>query len=131
LDQTYKSLPGYQTDAVEAFSSFLQAAKPYIAVLPNADVIVDRVFSSVKDVVNSYPEEANIIAAQAYQEIQDIVQRGDKGSVAGALKILGVLKRCAGQLLALKVQSAAENLPKLDEEKVIPTGPPQKVEEVR
>lgn len=62
------------------------------------------------------------------------MQRGDKGSVAGALKILEVLKRCAGQLLALEVQSgSAENLPKSDEEKgdiVIPTGLPEKVEEV-
>jgi len=81
----------------------LQAAKTHIAVLSNADVVVDRVFSSVKDVVDPHTEEANIIVAQASQEIQDIVQRGDKGPVAGALKILGVLKRCAGQLLALKV----------------------------
>ena len=134
LDQTVKSLPGHQTKAVEAFSSLLQEAKTYIAVLPNADVVVDSVFSSVKDVVDSRAEEANIIAAQASQEIQDIVQRGDKGSVVGALKIVGVLKRCAGQLLALKPQSgSAENLPKLDEEKAdiaIPIRPHQKVEEV-
>ena len=62
------------------------------------------------------------------------MQRGDKGSVVGALKIVGVLKRCAGQLLALKPQSGyAENLPKLDEEKAdiaIPIRPHQKVEEV-
>ena len=119
---------------MKAFSSLLQETKTYIAVLRNADVVVDRVFSSVKDVVDSRAEEANIIAAQASQEIQDIVQRSDKGSVVGALKILGVLKRCAGQLLAIKPQSgSAENLSKLDEEKgdmAIPTKPHQKVEEV-
>lgn len=134
LDQTLRSLPDHQTKAVETFSSLLQEAKTSLAVLPNADVVVDRVFSSVKDVVDSHAEEANIIAAQASQEIQDIVQRGDKGPVAGTLKILGVLKRCAGQLLALKAQSrSAENLPKLDEKKddiVIPTRQHQKVEEV-
>jgi hypothetical protein len=91
-----------------------QVAKAYVAFLPGAGFLVDKVFDAINQSADTYAEEANVILNKVYHDFfAVIVKGGNENLIENTRAILAITQRLREEMkdLGIKSRQPAPSVP--------------------